>query len=111
MALRKPYIGQMDRKIKILKVVNSKDRVGQEKSIIEVYSEPWAKLHSDIGSEDIDMAVMSSVGRIYIIRWRSDIERDGFKMLVEDCGVRYNVVSVSQLGRRSHLVLKCVNEQ
>lgn len=108
---RKPFIGQMDRKIKILKLVISKDKVGQEKTTTEVFSEPWAKLENDYGSEAIDMSVMNTVTRIYVVRYRREIEKDGLKMLIEDLGVKYNIISVSPLGRKSHLILKCVNEQ
>ncbi|QQU04028.1 phage head completion protein [Myroides odoratus] len=111
MAIRKPYIGQMDRRINIHRVVIQKDKVGQEKTVREEFSKTYAKLENDYGSREVDMAVMNETTRVYVIRWRKEIEQEGIKMLIEDQGVFFTILSVSPLGRRSHLILKCVNEQ
>lgn len=107
----KPYIGQLDRRINIFKIIVVKDKIGAEKSSREKFSSPWSKLSNDMGSEEIDMAVMNSTMRTYIIRYRSEIEKYGTKMLLEDQGVVFNIISVSPLGRKQYLIIKCVNEQ
>lgn len=111
MAVRKPYIGQLDRKIKIYKQLVVKDAVGQEKMTKELFASAYSKLENDYGNAEIDMAVMHEVTRMYIIRWRSEIEKEGVKMLIEDNGNYYNVISVSPIGRKSHLLIKCSYEQ
>jgi len=111
MAVRKPYIGQLDRKIRFYKQIVVKDAVGQEKKTKELFVSTYSKLENDFGDVEIDMAVMHEVTRMYIIRWRLAIEKEGVKMLIEDNGNYYNVISVSPIGRKSHLLIKCRYEQ
>lgn len=108
---KRPYVGQLDRPISLLDIEVVQDGVGQEKAEYKLFSKCWSKLSSDTGSQDIDLAVMNSVVRTYVVRYRKEIEQRGLKMVLEDLGVKYDIISVSPLGRRSHLVIKCMNEQ
>ncbi|MDM1057872.1 phage head completion protein [Myroides odoratimimus] len=105
--VNKPYIGSLDRKIKVLKVVKKRDATGQEKSVTEVFCEPWASLVDQAGGEQIDMAVMELSSRVYVVRWRKEIEKDGFEMLVEDSGIVYRIIHVGIINRKQYLQLKC----
>lgn len=111
MEVKKPYIGQMDRKISIYRLVLSRNAVGEEVSQEELFSKPWAQLIDDYGGEKIDMAVMHSSTRSYVIRYRAEIYKDGDKMIIEDRGQRFQIVHVSEVGRRSHLRLRCVSDE
>lgn len=108
---RRPFIGQLDRQVSLLDIKVEQDAVGQEKNTYVVFSKCWSKLHNDSGSQDIDLAVMNSVIRTYIVRYRKEIESRGLKMILEDQGVKYDIVSISPLGRKSHLIIKCTHEQ
>lgn len=107
----KPYIGSLDRRIKILKVVKERDSTGSEKSVTEVFCEPWAAIVEESGGEQIDMAVMENSSRTYVIRWRREIEKNGFEMLLEDDGLQCSITHVKMLGRRQYLELRCNYEQ
>lgn len=107
----KPYIGSLDRKIKILQVVKERDSTGGEKSVTKVFCEPWTAIVDDSGGEQIDMAVMETSSRTYVIRWRREIEKNGFEMLLEDDGVQYKIVHVAIIGRKQYLQLRCSHEQ
>lgn len=109
MALKKPYIGQMDKKIKIYRPVLKQNEVGEEVSEEELFSSPWAQLIDDYGEEKIDMAVMHSSTRSYVVRYRSELFKSGEEMIIEDRGKRFQIVHVSEVGTRSHLRLRCVN--
>lgn len=103
----KPYIGSLDRRIKILKVVKVKDTTGQEKSVAQRLCEPWASLVDQNGGEQVDMAVMELSSRAYVIRWRKEIEQSGFEMQVEDNGIVYRIIHVGIINRRQYLQLRC----
>lgn len=105
----RPYIGSLDRKIKILKIVKERDSTGSEKSVTEVFCEPWSSIISESGGEEIDMAVMELSVRSYVVRWRKEIETGGLKMLLEDSGVLYRINHVSFIGRHRFLQLRCSN--
>ncbi|MDR2223806.1 MAG: head-tail adaptor protein [Flavobacteriaceae bacterium] len=107
----KPYIGSLDRRIKILKVVKERDSTGSEKSVTKVFCEPWAAIVEESGGEQIDMAVMESTSRTYVIRWRREIEKEGFEMLIEDEGMQCRIVHVGLIGRKQYLQLRCSHEQ
>ncbi|KZE82891.1 hypothetical protein AV926_04905 [Myroides marinus] len=107
----KPYIGSLDRKIKILQVVKERDSTGGEKSITKVFCEPWAAIVDENGGEQIDMAVMETSSRTYVIRWRREIEKEGFEMLLEDDGMQCKIVHVAMIGRKQYLQLRCSHEQ
>ena len=105
----RPYIGSLDRKIKILQIVKERDSTGSEKSVRKVFCEPWSSIVSESGGKEIDMAMMELSARSYVIRWRKEIEEDGLKMLLEDSGVLYRINHISFIGRRRFLQLRCSN--
>ena len=103
----RPYIGSLDRKIKILQIVKERDSTGSEKSVRKVFCEPWSSIVSESGGKEIDMAMMELSSRSYVIRWRKEIEEDGLKMLLEDSGMLYRINHISFIGRRRFLQLRC----
>ncbi|MDM1378816.1 head-tail adaptor protein [Myroides marinus] len=104
-----PYIGSLNRKIKILQIVKERDSTGSEKSVRKVFCEPWSSIVSESGGKEIDMATMELSSRSYVIRWRKEIEEDGVKMILDDSGVLYRIDYISFIGRRRFLQLSCSN--
>lgn len=103
---KKPFIGQMDRKVVILKFVKTQSSTGatvpSEQTVICVF----AKMDEKSGNEELDGKVMHVVNRTYTIRFDQTILNYGKDYILQDGSVKYKIVNVSELGRRQHLILK-----
>jgi len=109
MAINTPYIGQMDRKIKVYEFTKTQNDLGEEKETEVLVASPFAFVEEMGGGESIDGKILHATNRSYIIRYNANISRMGSNYIVEDSGVRFNITHVMQLGRRSHLKLVTEN--
>lgn len=100
---RSPFIGAMDRVIKIVKLEKAQSGTGSVTSSDEVICEPWAKLQSDSGSEDLQGKLRHTVKRSYIIRHNTDVLKNGKNYVLIDDEVRYRITHVEPIGRKKHL--------
>lgn len=107
MALKKPYIGQMDRKIKVFSMAKAQNEVGEEKEQRVLIASPWAMLDSDTGSENVEGNVRHESNKKFTIRYNSKIAKQGSEFVVEYNGMDYNITHVIEIGRKSHLQLIC----
>lgn len=109
MAVNQPYIGQLDRKIKVYEFTKIQNSVGEEKETKELLASPFAYVEDIGGAESVDGKVMHLVTRSYTIRWNQQISRQGVHYVVEDEGVDFLIQSVMQIGRRKYLKLIAQN--
>lgn len=105
--VNKPFIGQLDRKVKIIELSVQQNAIGENKPVETVFCEPWAKLEDLSGNEDIDGKVIHLINRKYTIRYRAEILADGFKMILQDGNQKFSVTHVKQIGRKQYLELYC----
>lgn len=109
MAINYPYIGQLDRKIKVYSFEKLQNDIGEEKETKELISSPFSYVEDTGGAEMVEGKVMHSVGRSYTIRWNSNIAKKGVHYIVEDDGVDYRVEAVLMIGRKKFLKLVVQN--
>lgn len=100
-----PFIGQMDRKIKIVAKVIDRDSTGGEDFTENVICEPFACLNEQNGNESAEGKVIHLIDRSYTIRYRSDVKDVATQLIVIDGDQQYDVYHVRELGRKKHLEL------
>jgi head-tail adaptor len=104
MAQQRPYIGQMDRKVKVYKKSHANDEMGVPVETLDLVCEPWAQMRDTSGHQVVEGAPMSVVDRSYVIRRYPEIAKNGRLMVVRDADVDYEVHSLKEIGR-SHIEL------
>lgn len=109
MALRKPFIGQLDRRISVFEMTKTQNEIGEEKETKSFIAKRWAKIESETGSEKVEGNVRNLSNVKFTIRYHSEIARRGNEMHVEFEGAMYNITHVAQIGRRDFLQLICFN--
>lgn len=104
---RKPFVGQMDRKVQIVEVTKTKTATGFETDDDTPVFEGFAFMDNVSGGEVDEGRVIHMVNRIYIMRYRSAVLEKQNKLVLIDGGQRYEVNHVYEIGRKSHLKLIC----
>lgn len=107
MAVRKPYIGQMDRKIVVYENIKTQNDIGEAKEEKKKIAECWARVDTDTGSEKVEGNVRHLLNKSFTIRFNAVIFERGNEFVVEYNKQFYNITHVSEIGRRSHLQLIC----
>jgi hypothetical protein len=106
-----PYIGQMDRKVSILKTVKVQTTTGSTKPVEQLVIKCAAMLAEKGGDEQLEGKIINVVNREYTIRFNSDILAKGKDYILQDALIKYRILHVAELGRRRFLTLKVtVNE-
>lgn len=100
-----PFIGQMDRKIAIVKFVSTRNSTNEKEVTQEVIAEPWARMEDVSGGEDVEGKIRYLVNKKFTIRYHPLVNELKNQLGVNFEGKLYNVVNVVELGRRSHLQL------
>ena len=103
---KKPYIGQLDRKVVILKMVKTQIAGGSIKPVEQVVIAVFAKMDENSGNEVLDGKVMHVVNRSYTIRYDQTILNYGKDYILQDGSIKYKIVNVAEIGRRQFLTLK-----
>lgn len=103
---KNPFIGQLDRKISIIKLVKSQSDSGAATSTDEIVATPWSFMEEKGGDEDLDGKEMHRLERTYTIRYRSEIKNSGKDYQLDDDGTRYQINHIEEIGRKRFLKLK-----
>lgn len=107
--VKMPYVGQLDRKIKLIKTNLTQNSIGEEVPEKCVICEPWAYMNEVSGGEDVEGKILHRTTRKFVVRFRKEIKQLSNKLILEYDGVEYNVTHVKELGRRNFLELQVVD--
>lgn len=104
--VKKPFIGQMDRRITIVKLVKSPDLTGGIKTTDETICEVFSSVTDLSGSDTVEGKVMNIARRSYRIRYQPVVAAWGKDFVIIDGASRLRIVAPPvELGRRSYLEL------
>jgi len=104
---KKPFIGQLDRKIEIVQVTTNLNDLHEDVPTETKVFEPYAKMEDVSGGEEVEGKVIHLVDRKYTIRYRQEIALLGHEMILKDAGQSFRIEHVKQIGRKSYLELIC----
>jgi SPP1 family predicted phage head-tail adaptor len=104
---KKPFVGQMDRKVQIVELTKTKTSTGEETTADVIVCEPFAYMEEVNGDELEEGKVIALVNRSYTVRYRSEIKAGQNKLILIDGGRRFEVNNIVEIGRKSHLKLVC----
>ena len=109
--MEKPFIGQMNRKVSIVKFVTTRNSTNEKEVTREVIAEPWAAMVDVSGNEDIEGKVRYLVNKKFTIRYNQTVNdlKNQLGLIYE--GKLYDVVNVVEIGRKSHLQLIVKNNE
>lgn len=108
-SVKTPYVGQLDRKIKIFGTISTQNSIGEEESVKSLICEPWASMNEVSGGEEVEGKILHRTTRKFVVRYRKEIKQLSNKLILEYDGVEYNVTHVKELGRKSFLELQVVD--
>lgn len=100
-----PFVGQMDRKIQIVKFVTTRNSTNEKEVTQEVIASPWAHMMDISGTEDVEGKVRYLVNKKFTIRYNATVNdlKNQLGLIFE--GKLFDVINVIELGRKSHLQL------
>lgn len=101
-----PYIGQLDRKISVVRLIKSQSASGAATTLDELVSEPWAFMEEKGGDEDLEGKEMHRSERTYTIRYRQEIKAGAKDFALDDGNTRYRINHIEEIGRKRFLLLK-----
>lgn len=104
---KKPFVGQMDRKVQIVELTKTKTSTGEETTTDVAVCEPFAYMEEVNGDELEEGKVIALVNRSYTVRYRSEIKAGQNKLILIDGNRRFEVNNIVEIGRKSHLKLVC----
>lgn len=102
---KSPYIGKMDRPIKIVELVKTPNSTGEEEVTENVIAEPFSEMIEVSGSEDADGKIRHIINRTYTIRHNTSVLRKATELVVIDGLQKFNVYHIKEIGRKMHLML------
>lgn len=103
---KNPFIGQMDRKIRLVEKIPVRTATGSEVSNEDIVAEPWACMNDLSGLEDVEGKIRHLVNRTYIVRYNPVIKEKGTALILLDEGKKYEILHIIELKRRQHLELR-----
>lgn len=101
----KPFIGQMDSKISVVKFVATRNSTNEKEVTQEVIATPWAYMEDVSGTEDVEGKIRYLVNKKFTIRYNAVVNDLKNQLGVLYDGKLFNVVNVVEIGRRSHLLI------
>lgn len=101
-----PFIGQLDRQIEVIEKAIARDTLGGEKSTEVILATPWAYMQDISGGEDVEGKIKHLVNRTYTIRYNSNVVAKSNQLVINDAGIRYDVLHVIEIGRKKHLEIR-----
>lgn len=105
---KKPFIGQLDRRISVYRRIEIQNEIGEQVSEEQLVFKAFAKLNDTSGGEELEGKILHRTERNYIVRFRQEILTENNELFVRDGIVNYEVLHVREIGRKSFLELKCV---
>lgn len=104
--MKKPFIGQMDRKISIVEVQVNQSSTGSETTTDVEVCAPYAFMNDVSGNEDVEGKVIHLFSRTYTIWARAEVKSKGAKLIVIDGDARFEITHIKEIGK-THLELLC----
>lgn len=105
MAEKSPFIGQMDRQIKVVELVKTQNATGEQEDTDNVIATVFACMNDVSGGETVDGKVRHLINRTYTVRWNLAIKQQSNTLVVVDGNLRFEVYHLKELGRKRHLQL------
>ncbi|RZJ33726.1 MAG: hypothetical protein EOO51_12605 [Flavobacterium sp.] len=109
--VKKPFIGQLDRKISIVSFVKAQSSTGNVTNNDQTVCGPWASLLDDSGAESVEGKIVSNISRSYVIRYNQSVAVSGAHYILIDAGERFKITHVEPIGRKSHLRLQVKKDE
>jgi hypothetical protein len=95
-----PYIGELNRKIKIVEMIKNRNSTGEEEISHNVIASPYSKMIDISGTEDVEGKIRHFIIRHYIIRWTRLLSlRSLTDLLVIDGNNKFNIYHSVEMGR------------
>lgn len=98
-----PYVGQLDRKVKIVALVPTRNSTNEEETTDQMVANPWAKMEDVSGSEELDGKVRYLFSRKYIIRFSKVIKESSVDLVLIDGTDRFNIYHTKEIGRKKYI--------
>lgn len=105
----KPFIGQMDRIISVVKFNTIRNSTNEKEVTQEVIAEPWAFVQDISGNEDVEGKVRYMVTKSFTIRYNQEIYDLKNQLGINYEGKLYDVINVVEIGRKTHLKIMVKN--
>lgn len=107
MALKNPFIGQLDRRIAVYRRIEIQNEIGEQVSEDEKLFNAFAKLDEVTGGEQLEGKILHHIERKYTVRYRKEIVQESNELFVRDGVVNYEIKHVREIGRKAFLELIC----
>lgn len=102
------YIGNMDRRIKIMKKVATKGTTGAETFQDVLITDAWAQRTTTNSDKVLDDKVMAFNIVLYSVHWFPEIALENIQALfIVDEGSEYSIYGFDYIGRKKYIKLKC----
>ena len=102
------YIGQLDARVSIIERTRTTSTTGEKTVVETLFNTVWARIDDVSGQEEEDGKVIALNVRKYILRYDPDLEMKNITDLyIQDMNDLYNIHSVSYIGRKEFIQLKC----
>jgi head-tail adaptor len=106
---KKPYIGQLDRRIDIKEKVDTVGSHGEQTNELVSVISVSAKMEDLNGKEDEDGKIRYLNSRIYTVRYYPEIFQKSNRLVVLENDIKYDVSHVQEVGRKHFLKIYCRN--
>lgn len=106
-SLNKPFIGQLNRVIEILKCEKSINEIGEEKLEKSLITVVFSHLEEMGGTEDIQGNLRHLTNRKFTIRYNALVHKQGQELVLRYRDVEHQITQIIEIGRKSHLQLIC----
>lgn len=103
--VKKPFIGQLDRRVRIVKLQTGADGAGGIVTTDQTICECSAAMSEESRNEIVEGKPMNLVKRSYMIRYNANVAANGKDYVVIDGDNRWSIIGVAEIGRKSFLDL------
>lgn len=103
---KKPFIGQMKNRIKLVEKVTERTPSGAVTSTDGTVAESYAFMEDLSGVEDVEGKVRHLVNRTYTVRYNPVVKEKGTALVLIDEGKKYEILHIIEIGNKEHLELR-----
>ena len=101
------YVGNMDRRISVIKQIRTKDETGADTKTDETIVECWAQKVTASSDKVLDEKVVALNVVVFQCHWHPKIVAENMQALfIREGGGDYEIYGVEEIGRRKYLKLK-----
>jgi len=102
------FIGNMDRRITVLRKATTKTNTGAETKADQEIATVWAERKTASSDKKLDEKVVALNVVLYSIHYHPDIKNENIQDLyVVDDGVEFEIYGFDYIGRKKYVKLKC----